>query len=75
MLRTSSAVRIVESGRNENYEDAIDEQARKDSSFADKNYRVALKEGSVKHFRGANVDYHMDGLIYVVETILELCDE
>ena len=69
------ALGIAGSGVHADYEDSRDGEGRKDSSFAVKNYRVGLKEGSVKTLAGANVDYHRDGLKYVVAASLKLCQE
>ena len=69
------ALGIAGSGVNVDYEDTKDEQARKNASFGVKNYWVGLKEGSAKILRGANSDYHRDGLKYVVEASLKLCEE
>ena len=67
------ALGIAGSGVNVDYEDSKDERDRKNASFAVKNYWVGLKEGSVKTLGGANAEYHADGLKYVVEASLKLC--
>ena len=68
------ALGIAGSGVDVDYEDSKNEQDRKDASFAVKNYWGGLKKGSVKNLGGVIADYHRDGLKYVVEASLKLCE-
>ena len=72
--RLPLALGIAGSGVHADYEDCRDGEGRKDASFAIKNYRAGLKEGSLKILQEANADYHRDGLKYVVEASLNLCE-
>ena len=56
------ALEIAGSGVYADYEDIQDGEGRKDPSFAVKNYWEGVKMSSLKYLRGANRDYHRDGL-------------
>ena len=61
------ALGIAGSGVKEDYVDS------RNASFAVKNYWGGLMKGGLKHLQGANVEYHADGLKYVIEASLQLC--
>ena len=46
-------------------------EGKKGASFPVETYWDELSNGSVKTLRGANTDYHRDGLKYVVEVSLK----
>ena len=69
------ALEIAGSGVHEDYLDSRNEDdGRNDPSFAVRNYWKGLKQGSLEHLQEANIDYHRDGLKYVVEASLKSCE-
>ena len=67
------ALGIERGGVNVDNEDSGDGEGRKDAPLAVKTYLDGLSKGSVKHLRGANADYHRDGLKYVAQASLKSC--
>ena len=68
------ALGIAGGGVHEDYLDSGNEDGRNDPSFAVRNYWKGLKQGSLEHLQEANIDYHRDGLKYVVEASLKSCE-
>ena len=62
------ALGIAGRGVNVDYEDCGD------ASFAVRNYWDGLQEGGLEHLQGTNSDYHEDGLKYIVQASLKLCE-
>ena len=62
------ALGIAGSGVNADYEDS------KDASFSVKNYWSRLDKDVLNQLQNANIEYHSDGLKYVVEASLKSCE-
>ena len=67
------ALGIAGSGVRANYVESEDGEGRKDASLAVKDYMFGLKDGTVKTLGGTNAYYHRDGLKYMIEASLKLC--
>ena len=52
----------------------IDFEDSEDPPFAVQNYWKGLQEGGLDHLQGMNAEYHADGLKYVVQASLKLCE-
>ena len=56
------------------YADSGDGEGRRNPTFAVRNYCDGLNNGNLEHMQRTKIDYHRDGLKYVVEASLKSCE-